>query len=278
MFSHPHLRRFFRQAALISPLLLLAQPAHAQLGGLLDSVKDRVEREVERQVTGREDPQSSRRGQDRSSSGQSLQINEASDFIPGATTLVSTSFANAPKGAMPPEFKTNGSGSIVTVAGKPGRWLALQPFATYRLTDENPLPQRFTIEFDMLIAADTARDAGGFYFGFGRTNSARKYMMDAHNNGALAAVNMNFAGSGSVSSSPTDYYHSLPLDLRKYANQIMHISIAVDGDMMRVYLDQEKIADAQLFDDNNIKYFFFSAPTRTRNGAKLLFSNFTLAE
>ncbi|RKF21112.1 hypothetical protein D6851_09255 [Altericroceibacterium spongiae] len=272
------LSRPLRYAGFALPLMVLAVPASAQLGGLFGAVQDRVEQEVNRQVRGDRGDVRNDDGRIDDADGQSLQINEGFDFRAGARTIVQDDFSDTPIGAMPKEWKTNGSGSVVSVGGIPGNWLALQPFATYKLTDAPQLPASFTVEFDMVIAADTTRDAGGFYFGFTRNNSVQSYVMDAHNDGGIAAVNANFAGSTSVSSSATGYYHASKLDLRDYANRTMHVSIAVDGDMMQVYFDQQKIADAKLFDNNPAKYFFISAPTRTRHGARLLFSNFRLAE
>src|SRR3546814_8534958 len=53
----------------------------------------------------------------------------------------------------------------------------------------------------------------------------------------------------------------------------MHVSIAVDGDRMRVYIGREKIADARLFDGNRAKYLFISAPVRYDHGAQTLIGN-----
>ncbi|MED5547590.1 MAG: hypothetical protein VYD90_20355 [Pseudomonadota bacterium] len=81
-----------------------------------------------------------------------------------------------------------------------------------------------------------------------------------------------------VSSSATDYYHAEHLDLRHYANRVMHVSIAVEGEMLQVYLDDQKIADTRAFAGKLPRYFFISAPTRTRNNAQLLFGSFRAAQ
>ncbi|MCJ1959424.1 hypothetical protein [Novosphingobium mangrovi (ex Hu et al. 2023)] len=270
-----YLARPLLLAGLASPLLLATAPASAQFGDVFGAIKNQVEQEVERQVRGTGGNTSG--SQDSAAGGQRLQINEGFAFTPGSRTIVATNFADAPLGTMPDAWKTNGSGAVVSVGGIAGNWLKLQPFATYKLNESKALPESFTVEFDVLTAADTARDASGFYFGFARDNSVADYIMDAHNHGAIASVHVNYTGSSNVSSSATDYYHAERLDLRHYANQVMHVSIAVEGEMLRVYLDDQKIADTRAFTGQLPRYFFISAPTRTRNNAQLLFGNFRAA-
>ncbi|TYC87697.1 hypothetical protein [Novosphingobium sp. BW1] len=266
-----YLARLLLHAGLACPLLLATAPASAQFGDVFGAIKNEVERQVRSTGGNASNPQNSATG------GQSLQINKGFAFTPGSRTIVKTDFADAPLGTMPDTWKTNGSGAVVSVGGIAGTWLKLQPFSTYKLNDGKALPESFTVEFDVLTAADTARDAGGFYFGFARDNSVADYIMNAHNHGGIAAVNVNYAGSTSVASSATDYYHAERLDLRHYANRVMHISIAVEGEMLRVYLDDQKIADTRAFTGKLPHYFFISAPTRTRNNAQLLFGNFRAA-
>lgn len=263
-------------AVTLVPLIAFSAPASAQFGGLLDAVKDKVEQEVERQVQGAQDGAATARAT--ASDGKPrLRINEGFNFTPGSTVLVQDDFSQTPIGAMPREWKTNGSGTVVSVGGLEGQWLSLQSFATYKLETPPRLPDSFTIEFDLVIAADSTRDVSGMPFGFTADNSVRSYVQDAHNNSGIAVVTLGPQGGSSVSSSATEYYHSFDFDYKPYANRVMHVSIAVDGNAMQVYLDRTKIADSQLFRDNPSKYFFISAPINIENGANVLFGNFRIA-
>jgi len=238
-------------------------------------VKGQVEQEVERQIQGASGGQAQA---DSTEDGNSrLRINEGFNFTPGSSLLVQDNFADTAIGAMPQEWKTNGSGTVVSVDGLDGRWLSLQSFATYKLKQPPQLPDRFTIEFDLVFAADSTRDVGGMPFGFTADNSVRSYVQDAHNDAGIAVVNLGPQGGSSVASSATEYYHAFDFDYKPYANRVMHVSIAVDGDAMQVYLDRTKIADSQLFRKNPSKYFFISAPINLNNGAKVLFGNFRIA-
>lgn len=264
-----------RTVALALPLLAFSAPASAQLGDLLNAVKEKVEQEVERPVQGAQDGQAQTRSVQGEGSSR-LRINEGFNFTPGRTVLVHDEFSDTAIGAMPHSWKTNGSGAVVSVDGLEGQWLSLQSFATYKLETPPQLPESFTIEFDVVLAADSSRDVGGMPFGFTADNSVRSYVQDAYNDAGITVVNLNPQGSSTASSSATEYYHSFDFDYKPYANRVMHVSIAVDGNAMQVYLDRAKVADAQLFRDNPAKYFFISAPINLDNGANVLFGNFRI--
>jgi hypothetical protein len=258
-------------AAFLAPAI--ATPSHAQFRGMLDHLANRVVN-----AATHDDADADQRDADgESRQAHKLTINRRSDFQPGSRVLLASDFANTPKGTMPREWKTNGSGSIVTVGEIQGAWLALAPGATYKLTTPPNLPDRFTVEFDLVPAADQTRDFDPVMFGFAHDNSTRRYIPDAYNAGAINGVQLNFAGSSSVMSSATDYSHFNDLDLRDTANRAIHIAIAVDGDQMRAYLDGGKIADAKLFSANAARYFYLSAPLNYRHGATMLFGNFRIA-
>src|SRR3546814_6371566 len=105
---------------------------------------------------------------------------------------------------MPPAWKTNGSGQIVASPDLSGKWLALQAFATYKLAAPPTLPERFTVEFDIVPVGDTLRDAGDVTFGFAADNSVQSYIQDAYNDGAITAVELNFAGDSRTEEHTSD--------------------------------------------------------------------------
>jgi len=256
--------------------LVTAAPAHAQLGGLFDSIADKAADAIAQEI-GTETADAEPATADAQANRSKLTINAGSDFTAGNHIIVATDFAGVNAGAMPEAWKTNGAGQIVTAGGLPGNWLTLQPFATYKLTTPPDLPARFTVEFDVVPVADTLRDASGLRFGFAHDNSVQQYVSDAYNDGAITATHLNFAGSSSVASSSTGTSHFMDFDMKGFANQPMHVAIAVDGDQGRVYVGGTKIADARLFDGDRAKYFFISAPVGYDHGAALLFGNFQIA-
>lgn len=256
------------------PALAIPTPASAQFRGLLGNLQDRVEREIDRRAQ-QPDEVTSPQAEESGTSAR-LGVDAGFAFVPGETTLVEDDFDQTPVGAMSTSWKTNGSGAVVSVDSLEGRWLSLRSFATYKLVMPPELPEKFTVEFDIVLAADASRDVSSIPFGFTVDNSVRSYVQDAHNDGGIAVVTLGPNGNSTVSSSATKHYHSFDFDYRPYANRPMRVSVAVEGDSMQVYLDREKISDSQLFRNNHIKYFFLSAPIRMRNGANVLFGNFRI--
>lgn len=262
----------FRTLATAALTLSIATPSHAQFRGLIDHLKAKVSDEVDHQI----DADAANDDVETVGGHQSLAITSGFDFTRGTRPLVQDSFGATPVGSMPKAWQTNGSGEIVTVASISGDWLVLQPFATYKLAKPAALPQRFTVEFDLVAAADEVRDLNSIVFGFAKDNSVREYISDAYNGGALNGVTVGYAGGSSVSSSASGYHHAVDIDLRSASNRVMHVALAVDGDTVRVYLDHDKISDAKLFDANAVKYFYISAPVSTEHGGKVLFGNFRI--
>ncbi|MBB6109416.1 hypothetical protein SAMN05421821_104172 [Mucilaginibacter lappiensis] len=202
-------------------------------------------------------------------------IDSAFDFIPADSVIFSDNFT----GNMSKNWKSNGLGKVITLPGIDGKWLTLQNFCSYKLTNPHSLPAKFTIEFDIVASADKTEDLSPVIFGFAKDNSVSQYVPDAYNAGGINAVSIRYSNGDEVNiaSSATNFDASTKLDLVSYANQIMHVSIAVDGDRMRVYLDKAKVANALLFNKNRVKYFFLSAPIKSDNKSKVVVSNFKIA-
>lgn len=248
----------------------ICTPAHAQFSRLLDSVKNRVEQKATEQVERVIDGDSAAGPQQ--GPARMLQIDAASDFVRGDRVLVHHDFTDSSIGTMPRGWHTNGSGQVVEVRQIGGRWLDMQENALFKLDPAVALPERFTIEFDLLPIADGVRDLGSLYFGFAHDNSVAQ-------NREIAKVGLLFVRNDNfnISSKATQYSHHSEFDLRGYANRILPVAISVDGDQMRVYLDGRKIGDARLFRDNPSRHFFIDAPFQMRNGGRIAVGNLHVA-
>lgn len=262
------------------PLLTLSGigVANAQLTGILDSLKNKATQQVEQKIEQKMQlgtAQASQHGAQR----PMLQVNGSFDFTPAPITLYRDDFAATPIGAMPRGWKTNGSGEVVSVQGFPGKWLSLQGDSTFKLSRTHRLPDRFTIDFDLLPVAETPSDIGQPLFGFAGDDRATTYLADGDNDGALNAVDLLFVNSGadvSTYSGATGFNSDPNFSLQEYTNRILHVSIAVDGNRERVYLDHTKILDSRTFQNNPSRYFFISGAMNYDHGAQLLFGNFRI--
>ena len=73
------------------------------------------------------------------------------DFVPGEKVVGFEDFSTDAIGDFPPKWNTNAAGEIVTVAGKPGRWLKLTRAGVFVPELTPTLPDNFTLEFDLLV-------------------------------------------------------------------------------------------------------------------------------
>lgn len=207
---------------------------------------------------------------------QGLHIATPFDFIAGTQTIFQDNFSTDSIGLFPENWKTNASGTVVTVPGVSGQWFMLNNSATYKLDSLLSMPENFTVEFDVIAAADKADDVGSFYFGFSRNNSVTEYEM---NTGIAGAV-LYYMNEDEFKTNSKDLgkYHFGEYNLVNTLNKPFHISISVKGTHMKIYLDKTRILDTEMFLPDSRKYFFVSAPLNYDHNAKILIGNVKIAE
>ncbi|PWK74207.1 hypothetical protein LX99_04008 [Mucilaginibacter oryzae] len=264
--------------ALISGLLTVAGltaglKANAQFGSLFQKAKDKAAQKASEafdKKTSSTNTSSSNAGANK---GSKIIISSGFDFVPGDTVLFAEDFASVPVGASTKTFKTNGSATIVSVNTESGKWLTLADQATYKLSKQLFYPKHFTVEFDILTAADKISDIYPVNFGFVTDNSVRDYTSSS---GAYVALKYYNNDDVSVNSEFVSKYLNSNFDLTTFTNRKMHVSIVVDGERMVVYLDQTKLADTIAFLPTTAKNLYISGPMQYQNGAKAMVSNFVI--
>lgn len=267
------MKLLFRLTIFGGLMLISVTKTQAQI---FKKIKDKIENEAEKAIDKKINKNSENRGiiDSRSSNSNRIQIEENSAFVSGDSLVYVTNFNNLSNGNMPKQWKTTGSGSIVKISRFPGKWLNMSERTSYKLKRTINYPDRFTVEFDLIVAADKVDDLSSLYFGFTKDNSLSRWISNS-NIWQAKLEYMNF-NDFVVSSKSRDLYRTGNFDLAIYANQKMHVAIAVDGDRVQVYLDNTKIADSELFRGEKFKHFFISSPLDSDNGASVLFGNFKI--
>lgn len=243
---------------------------------IFKKIKDKIENEAEKAIDKKINKNSENRGiiESRSTNSNRIQIEENGAFIAGDSLVYVTDFDHLPNGNMPKQWKTTGSGSIVEISRFPGKWLNMSQRTSYKLKRTINYPDRFTIEFDLIVAADKVGDLSSLYFGFTKDNSLSRWISSVNIwNAELQYMNDD---DFDVASNSRDLFRTGNFDLTVYANQKMHVAIAVNGDRVQIYLDETKIADSELFRGEKFKHFFISSPLDSDNGASVLFGNFKI--
>ncbi len=205
-------------------------------------------------------------------------VEEVFSFVPGGMLYYEDDLSGDREGMMPRRWKTNSSGSVTTVPGVPGKWLKMEGEASYQLDTLLAMPKNFTLEFDLLTRSDKAEDLRDIHFGFSRNNSTKSYIYNVSSGDVSAATELAFYYNTVNSTSyDTDTNNRLEYPLHNFSNSVIHISMAVEGQHMRVYLNRSKVLDTRMFDPETAKYFYISTD-RMRNSARLYISNLRIAE
>lgn len=255
--------------------LILGSATSAQ-AQIFKKIKDKIENEAEKAIDNEINKNSQNRGivDSGATNSNRIQIEGENAFMAGDSLVYVTNFDHLSNGSMPGQWKSTGSGSIVKISRFSGKWLKMSERTTYKLKRTINYPDRFTVEFDLIVAADKVDDLSSLYFGFTKDNSLSRWISNSN----VWHTQLQYMNNNDfvVSSKVRDLYRAGKFDLAVYANQKMHVAIAVDGDRVRVYLDDTKIADSELFRGQKFKHFFISSPLRSENGASVLFGNFRI--
>ncbi|MBG6234147.1 hypothetical protein IWX76_000702 [Pedobacter sp. CAN_A7] len=206
-------------------------------------------------------------------------VEEVYSFTPGTKIIFESDFKFDTKGLMPKKWKSSGSGSILSVADMPGKWLALAEQSTYKIDSLINNPGNFTVEFDILTRSAETADIGAMSFGFARDNASKNLLIDAHNGNAITNTQLHFHNQEVInSSSDTDKYNTLDYPFASYSNSLLHVAITVEGENMRVYIDKAKVLDTKMFKPAATKFFYITAPYSYEQGSKVYFGNFVMAK
>ncbi|MFD2570300.1 OmpA family protein [Spirosoma soli] len=76
------------------------------------------------------------------------------DFVPGEKVIVAEDFMQDAIGDFPAKWNSSGTGEIVTIDGKPGRWLMLGKKGEYLPEYITSLPENATLQFDLACTND----------------------------------------------------------------------------------------------------------------------------
>lgn len=120
----------------------------------VDTAFNKTERKVDDAVKGNPGGKTRKdsTAKDDNSSGNTTSIKSYSkyDFVPGEKIIGFEDFMTGSIGDFPAGWNTNGSAEIVTVEGKPGRWLLITKPGVFVPEFTEEYPADFTFEFDLL--------------------------------------------------------------------------------------------------------------------------------
>jgi outer membrane protein OmpA-like peptidoglycan-associated protein len=214
----------------------------------------------------------------------SLKTYSKYDFIPGEKVVAYTDFSQDETGDFPNHWNTNGSGEVMTVEGKAGKWLSTAKEGYYIPLFINSLPDNFTLEYDVIfIPPATLKGPNTSPFGF------QLVSIDVKNNPFEYAParaqfqidpyleRFNYESYAKAGHKILD--NSTHVDgLERHSSHSYHVSVWRQKQRVRVYLDQNKVCDLPMVLSETEKYNAIRFRTELNNdGSNWLMTNIKLA-
>ncbi|MCX6319433.1 MAG: OmpA family protein [Bacteroidetes bacterium] len=256
---------------IISAILLLSMSTFAQFGRLANKAKNKViqradnkaDRAMDNALDQLEGKGKAATPENEEPSGKDTLIEQARpasyaayDFVPGAKIIYAEEFSTEALGELPTGWNTNGSGEVVNIEGQSGKWLRLHKSFFYLSANTKALGPDYTIEFDMIL---DLKNNGWLFpslqFGVlasGELSTTDNSLLKEY--GKYAAVTATIhPGIGvshltleSVLANANYYTGSVKEynELEKYYGKPVHVSIQVQKERYRVWVNGVKAFDA----------------------------------
>ncbi|MFS4418700.1 OmpA family protein [Maribacter sp. 2307ULW6-5] len=204
-----------------------------------------------------------------------LKVYSKFDFVAGDKLLFFDDFENDFLGDFPSKWNTDGGGEVVQVTGSDQKWLQLK-MASYYIPDVPDLPEEYTIEFDVLplgLDKQTSSSAklhvildDSDAFGYGK-NSVYAYLPFVQ----YIASGIRIWGQAN---GKRILDNTITADVREEMRNAPHISIAVNKERFRLWINETKYLDVpRIVTPNIINTLKFEAKGFKDGEEQLLLSN-----
>ncbi len=187
---------------------------------------------------------------------KSIEVYSKFDFVPGDEPLFVDNFSSDFVGDFPAHWNTNGSGDLVTIEGYPNKWLNILPgYNTAYIPDVTDLPEEFTLEFDVQGTGLDNKTSSHSYLGI--IVSDNNTFDKAKNWGSIEYSFCQFIGRGIVVENNVAgkrvIRNEVNADIRNAVKEKHHISIAVNKQRFRLWINEKKYIDVPRLLPENVQ-------------------------
>ncbi|RLD26752.1 MAG: OmpA family protein, partial [Bacteroidetes bacterium] len=218
-------------------------------------------------------------------SKETLKIYSKFDYVPGDKLMFFDDFSKDFIGDFPSKWNTNGSGEIVRLNTTDGNWFEFKPgykILYIPLVSQN-LPEEYTIEFDLLTngldnqTSSTAKltvlidDNDTFNYG-------KNYVYAEIPLGQYGAFGIRIKN---LINSKVIINNVVTADVRDEVKNMPHISIAVNKNRFRLWINEKKYVDVpkMIADGQVLTNLKFNLSSSVKDGKERLFiKNLKIAE
>lgn len=269
-----------RQVFFITTLMLaLSFSSNAQLGGLLNKAKNKIQQRADAKVDnamekGLDKAEGKNTKNDKSSNSASGDNSETTengdvkkeesliksyskfDFIPGDSLIYTEDFQQDEVGEFPLNWNTAGKGDVVTLNNYPGKWLRLYENSNYLTSNKKLFSKNFTLEFDLIMQMKyTGYTYPVISFGFFASNedsTTDNKFLSYQNEHQSAEIFLRLGESGTSYTYLSSFLNKKNVfksenqelgNIEKFYHKISHIAVQVQEQRLRVWVNGEKKYD-----------------------------------
>ncbi|MEX0289432.1 MAG: OmpA family protein [Flavobacteriaceae bacterium] len=172
---------------------------------------------------------------------EDIKIYSKFDFVPGDKLLFFDDFSSDFIGDFPSKWNTNGGGELVKVNESENKWLELKPgYGIVYIPDAPDLPEEYTIEFDLLATGLDRQTSSTAVLKVGVSDDP------SFKWGKFANVDIpmcQYAPVGFFVRNGGAINTKIDGDIRDKVLKQPHISIAVNKQRFRLWVDESKYVD-----------------------------------
>ncbi len=181
---------------------------------------------------------------------KTLKVYSKFDYVPGDKQLFFDDFGNEFMGDFPSKWNTNGGGELVTLGESPQKWLELKSgYSLFYIPDVPQLPEDYTIEFDIAAVGLDRQTSSTAKLGI--------YISDDGNfkrGDNFAYAQIPFCQYSPIGVTIENHINrnreirsTVKADLRTEILENPHISIAVNKNRYRLWVNEVKYIDVPRF-------------------------------
>lgn len=177
------------------------------------------------------------------------------DFVSGDKILYYDDFERVAIGDFPADYNTDASGEVMTVEGKPGKWLGLNANGSFLPEPLGVLPENFTLEMNVGILGDPSNNMIGLGFNFNtKQENLLKYRFISgsfvmlHPGGATASMSVSQTEGDDLTNEFKMPQWSVEGD------RFARISLWRQKGRLRVYINENKLMDIPRFFNSTKPY------------------------
>ena len=188
--------------------------------------------------------------------GKTISTQSKFDFVQGEELVYFNDFSTDPIGELPINWNTNGTGEVVSIDGMEGKWVQLFQNSTYLTDNTEMLTENFTVEFDLIMRRSNAKAAfPAMAFGLlssGTYPSTANELLKGYTEKFATELNIQPLGNDDSQLHLYTYQNRskyLSTDLKRYGklqdyfNRVLHVSMQVQKERLRIWLDGIKLYD-----------------------------------